>query len=154
MEVILIAAITTDGYIARHHHEVIQWSKDLSLFKELTWGWPVIIGANTKATLDRDLIGRELIVVHRSDDPQQVLNRIKARKCFVAGGGKTNARFAPYLTQLFLTIHPLVFGRGVPLFDGLNRELNLTLEEVKPVSGRQGIYQFRYRTNSDIGHIT
>ncbi|GIS57166.1 MAG: hypothetical protein CM1200mP1_11040 [Candidatus Neomarinimicrobiota bacterium] len=29
---------------------------------------------------------------------------------FYAGGGKTNAYFAPYLTRIFLTPHPIVFG--------------------------------------------
>ena len=35
-EVILIAAVTIDGYIERHSLEVTSWSKDLSLFKKQT----------------------------------------------------------------------------------------------------------------------
>ena len=34
MNVILIAAITADGYIARHSNEIVEWSLDLQLFKE------------------------------------------------------------------------------------------------------------------------
>ena len=34
-EVILIAAVTIDGYIARHSFEVTSWSKDLKLFKKM-----------------------------------------------------------------------------------------------------------------------
>ena len=37
-EVILIAAVTIDGLIARHHREVTTWSKDLPLFKKQTFG--------------------------------------------------------------------------------------------------------------------
>ena len=33
MNVILIAAITADGYIARHSNEIVEWSLDLQLFK-------------------------------------------------------------------------------------------------------------------------
>ncbi len=115
-------------------------------------GWPIVMGSNTKATLDRELSGRKVIVAHRNDDPQQILDQIRTEKCFIAGGGRTNARFAPYLTHLFLTIHPLVFGKGVPLFDGLEQELVLDLERVEAVTGETGIYQFRYRVNRDIDH--
>jgi len=47
MDVILIAAVTQDGFISRHAHETVRWSKDLRLFKEQTLGWPVIMGTHT-----------------------------------------------------------------------------------------------------------
>ena len=50
MKVILIAAITMDGYIAHENDEVISWSKDLKLFKKQTMGYPVIMGSNTEKT--------------------------------------------------------------------------------------------------------
>ena len=52
MHVILIAAITADGYIARHSNEIVNWSLDLHLFKKQTMGFPVIMGSNTKKTLN------------------------------------------------------------------------------------------------------
>ena len=55
MNVILIAAITADGYIARHSNEIVEWSLDLQLFKEQTMGFPIIMGSNTKKTLKTDL---------------------------------------------------------------------------------------------------
>ena len=58
MDVILIAAITMDGYIARHHHEIINWSEDQHLFKEQTLGFPVIMGSNTFDCLQKELVGR------------------------------------------------------------------------------------------------
>ena len=36
--VILIAAVTVDGYIARHNLEITNWSQDLKLFKNQTMG--------------------------------------------------------------------------------------------------------------------
>ncbi len=59
MHVILIAAITADGYIARHSNEIVSWSLDLHLFKKQTMGFPVIMGSNTKKTLNIDLSGRQ-----------------------------------------------------------------------------------------------
>ncbi len=133
-----------DGYIARHHHEDIDWSEDLHLFKKQTLGHPVIMGSNTFDCLQKELIGREIIVVHRNNNPESVLGEIKSEKCFIAGGGKTNFRFAPHLTHLYLTTHPLIFGKGVPLFDGEVEELKLNLETTIPVVEKKGIYQFQY----------
>ena len=72
-EIILIAAVTVDGFIARHKKEKIQWSQDLFLFKEQTMGHPIIMGSNTHETLAMELEGRDMIVVHRDDDPKTCL---------------------------------------------------------------------------------
>ncbi len=145
MEVILIAAVTADGYIARHDEEVITWSQDLGLFKEQTRGYPVIMGSNTFATLTTVLPERRIIVVHRNDNPQEVLGKIAGERCFVIGGGRTNTRFAPFLTHLYLTVHPLILGGGIPLFPGLKEELNLKYTKWIPVKPEEGVYQFQYR---------
>lgn len=145
MDVILIAAVTADGFIARSPNETIRWSRDLTLFKKQTLGHPVIMGSNTWAALGRDLLGREVIIVHHKDDPGVVLQGIQSERCFIAGGGRTNARFAPYLTHLFLTVHPLVFGAGVRLFADLPTEMKLVTENVQPVDGSGKLIQFQYR---------
>ncbi|MBC8216600.1 MAG: dihydrofolate reductase [Candidatus Marinimicrobia bacterium] len=144
MNIILIAAVTLDGYIARHSHEVIDWSEDLSLFKKQTMGHTVIMGANTRETLPFDLADREMIVVHKGDTPEQILSGITADTCFVIGGGKTNAIFAPYLTHLYLTVHPLVFGSGVKLFDGLKNEFGVQFINKITVNPERGIFQYQY----------
>ena len=95
-DVILIAAVTIDGLIARHHREVTTWSKDLPLFKEQTLGFHVIMGSNTHDTLSAELKGRQTIVVHRNNDPASILEAIPGDRCYIIGGGKTYARFAPF----------------------------------------------------------
>lgn len=149
MHVILIAAITADGYIARHSNEIVSWSLDLHLFKKQTMGFPVIMGSNTKKTLNIDLSGRQEVVVHRQDDPNEILKGLKTNKCFVIGGGKTNTLFSPYLTHLYLTFHPLVFAKGVKLFENLKNEMDLTLVKVLPVINKKNLYQFQYKVNKD-----
>lgn len=145
MEVILIAATTIDGYIARKSDEVITWSKDLSLFKKQTMGYPVIMGSNTEKTLAVELRGREKIVVHRNDKAQKILEELNTNKCFIIGGGRTYTKFAPFLTHIYITPHPIIFGKGIPLFPKLDRELSLQFVRMVQVNEPEGIYQFQYR---------
>ena len=144
MNVILIAAITLDGYIARKNDEVITWSKDLKLFKEQTMGCPVIMGSNTYKTLAVDLEGRDCIIVHKNDDPVEVLSKVKTEKCFVIGGGMTNTKFVKQLTHLYVTPHPILFGGGIKLFTNMDIEINLKLIATVPVDEEIGIFQQQY----------
>ena len=144
-EVILIAAVTVDGYIARHNLEVTSWSEDLPLFKEQTMGSPIIMGSNTDSTLSTELEGRKIIVIHRNEDPKSILSSIKEKRCFVIGGGKTYFRFAPHITHIYVTPHPYIFGEGVPLFDGTPEEMVLVFQDLVTVNDKKGIYQYQYR---------
>ena len=147
MDIVLIAAITADGYIARHTNEVVDWSQDLHLFRKQTMGYPVIMGSKTKKTLAMDLDGRETIVIHRHSDPEKILGKLHRDKCFIIGGGRTYTRFASYLTHLYLTIHPIIFGKGILLFPGLDKELDLIFMQMISVEGVEGLYQFQYKIN-------
>ena len=144
-EVILIAAVTVDGYIARHNLEVTSWSEDLHLFKEQTMGSPIIMGSNTYSTLSVELEGRKTIVIHRNEDPKAILSSIKEKRCFVIGGGKTYFRFSPHITHIYVTPHPYIFGEGVPLFDGTPEEMVLVFQDLVTVNDKKGIYQYQYR---------
>ena len=139
--------IRDSGYIARHSNEIVEWSLDLQLFKEQTMGFPIIMGSNTKKTLTTDLTGRKEIVVHRTDSPKEILAGIKASTCFVIGGGMTNTLFSPYLTHLYLTVHPLIFAKGIKLFEGLATEINLSLVQAVPIKGQKNLHQFQYKVS-------
>lgn len=143
MDIILIAAVTADGFIARHSNEIIDWSQDLHLFKEQTTGYPVIMGSNTFNCLQKELAGRDIIVAHRNDDPKTILDKINSDKCYIAGGGRTNTRFVPHLTHIYITPHPLVFGKGVPLFYDMNTELKLQL--LQTIKVKEDITQLQYK---------
>ena len=152
MDIILIAAVSANGMIAKSHDEVISWSKDLHIFRRQTMGYPVIMGSNTKNTLTADLDGRTPIVVHRGDEPDEILSKIKSDKCFIIGGGKTYSKFAPFLTHIFLTPHPLIIGKGIPLFSDLLENLELEFLNMLDIDSEQGIYQYQYKVKRDIHH--
>ena len=145
LEVIGIAAVTVNGYIARHSREKILWSKDLPLFKKQTKNCAVIMGSNTHKTLNDGLPGREMIIVNRTDNPVDILRRIDQKRCFVIGGGKTYSKFSSYLTHLYLTIHPLVFKRGIRLFTKLEKEISISFVRLVPVVAEEGIFQFQFK---------
>ncbi|MFC1784232.1 dihydrofolate reductase family protein [Candidatus Neomarinimicrobiota bacterium] len=145
MDIILIAAITIDGYIARRSDEVISWSKDLKLFKKQTMGYPVIMGSNTERTLAVELKGREIIIVHRNDKPEEILGKLNMEKCFILGGGMTYTKFAQFLTHMYITPHPIVFGKGIQLFSNLKEGLSLKFIRKITVNKTEGIFQFQYR---------
>tara|TARA_B100000929_G_C15141962_1_gene295008 strand:+ start:16 stop:501 length:486 start_codon:yes stop_codon:yes gene_type:complete len=145
LEVIGIAAVTVNGYIARHSREKILWSKDLPLFKKQTKNCAVIMGSNTHKTLSDGLPGREMIIVNRTDNPVDILRRIDQKRCFVIGGGKTYSKFSSYLTHLYLTIHPLVFKRGIRLFTKLEKDISISFVRLVPVVAEEGIFQFQFK---------
>ena len=144
-EIILIAAVTIDGFIARSNDEITSWTEDLPLFKKQTMGHPVIMGSNTYKTLSGELEGRSVIVVGRNDNPRSLIEEIESDRCFIAGGGKTYSRFYPFLTHLYITPHPLIFGSGVSLFSDTVNEKNLSFEKLLEVSRKKGIYQYQYK---------
>ena len=146
MDVILTAAVTANGMIAHHSEEIIQWSEDLQLFREQTMGHTVVMGSNTGKTLATELDGREMVVMHRHMDPSRVLGEVKTGKCFIIGGARTYSRFAPFLTHLYLTVHPLVFSTdSLPLFSELESDMRLEFRNQVDVNSDRGIYQFQYR---------
>tara|TARA_S200000501_G_C20773974_1_gene721821 strand:- start:374 stop:832 length:459 start_codon:yes stop_codon:yes gene_type:complete len=145
-EIVLIAAVTVDGYIARHSLEVTKWSRDLELFKHQTMGNPVIMGSNTYKTLSKELVGRDTIVLNRKNKPEDILNKITSYRCFIIGGGKTYYRFSSFLTHIYITPHPVIFGKGVPLFDGENlKEIDLSFERIIEHDRENGIFQYQYK---------
>ena len=144
-EIVLIAAVTVDGFIARHSNEITSWTKDLSLFKKQTMGHPVIMGSNTYKTLSNELSGRDVIVINRNHNPKNIISNIKHDRCFIAGGGKTYSKFYPFLTDLYITPHPYIFGSGISLFSDKINESKLIFKKLVEVSKKSGILQYQYK---------
>ena len=146
MDVVLTAAVTANGMIARHSNETMEWSADLPLFREQTVGQTVVMGSVTEKTLNTELDGRSIIIMHREMKPETVLSEVLTDQCFIIGGAKTYSRFAPFLTHLYLTFHPLIFqSNAVPLFSDLNKELTLSFLTKVLVDEKREIYQFQYK---------
>ena len=103
------------------------------------------MGSNTHDTLQSELEKREMIIVKREDKPGSVLSQLTSERCFIIGGGKTYSRFAPFLTHLYITPHPYIFGVGVRLFTDPITELPLRFQTMVAVDKDAGIYQYQYK---------
>ncbi len=147
MKIILICATTLDGYIARHSNEITNWTKDLKLFKKQTMGYPVIMGSNTFKTLQNELTGRNVIVFHRNDNPYTIIKELKTtyKRIFIAGGGKTNERFMEYITDMYITPHPVMFGTGIKLFGNNKLKIKTRLTKSIEIHESEGLLQYQFK---------
>ena len=147
MKIILICATTLDGYIARHSNEITNWTKDLKLFKKQTTGYPVIMGSNTFKTLQNELTGRNVIVFHRNDNPYTIIKELKTtyKKIFIAGGGKTNERFMDYITDMYITPHPVMFGTAIKLFGNNKLKIKTRLTKSIEIHESEGLLQYQFK---------
>jgi dihydrofolate reductase len=152
MKVFLIAAMSTDGFIARNESELADWTskEDKRLFVELTKRAGVMVmGGTTYRTIGKPLPGRRNIVYSRRaidqpgveftrESPQSLVARLKGEGCkelAVCGGATIYNMFlkAGVVDELYLTIEPILFGEGISLLDS-SIDMKLTLIETRLLS--------------------
>lgn len=139
MKVILQMCITADGKIGRTSDHLADWTskEDKQLFVAVTKRAGVMImGAKTYSTIGRPLPDRLILVMSYDaeseqsipgqvefvkGDPADILASLEARgfkECVIAGGATINGLFlaAGLIDEMILTVEPVVFGSGLPLF--------------------------------------
>ncbi|HKU17972.1 MAG TPA: dihydrofolate reductase family protein [Candidatus Saccharimonadales bacterium] len=135
MKVVLIAALTADGFIGRSTNELpTTWTSDED--RHFFWRTTkeigvVIMGGNTFRPIGKALPKRRNIVYSRTpinvegvettqEPPADLLRRLEAEghtQVAICGGSKIYDMFlqASLVDELYLTIEPQLFGAGVPL---------------------------------------
>lgn len=151
MKVFIIAALTADGFIGRTAEHLADWTapEDKKLFVRLTKEAGVMVfGSRTFATIGRALPGRRSIVltsdpkaitaegVETSKEPVvELVQRLQGEGVAglaVCGGASVYTQFmkAGVVDELYLTVEPVVFGSGIPLFtEPLETSLSLLESE-------------------------
>ncbi len=159
----LIAAVTADGFIARDEkHASFGWNskEDKKRFIELTRrAGVVVMGSTTFATIPGLLKERTTIVYSRSKTfegaettqktPLELLKELEGRgfkEVAICGGSKIYTMFmkANVIERVFLTIEPLMFGKGITLF---NEELQHKLILVSASQGENGALLLEYKVD-------
>lgn len=144
MKIFIIAAISADGFIAKNKSELINWTskEDKEFFRTMTKRSGVMVmGGNTFRTFKSPLPGRRTIVYTRSGidnpeveitdlQPQDLVDQLKSEgvsELAICGGSSIYGMFlrAGVVTDVYLTIEPLLFGAGINLFDS---DINVKLE--------------------------
>ena len=117
MEIILIAAVGENGEMGRNNELLWHLPGDLPRFKELTMGWPIIMGRKTFDSIGHALPGRLNIVLTGNsdwnadgisvatslDDAIAIAKQDKPEKIFVIGGGQIYKLFIAYAQTLEMT---------------------------------------------------
>ena len=157
MKVILYMAVSADGFIATKTDDT-SWVSDTDWenFKKLIESTGVIVvGKRTydvgiadgtfpyaKAlhivmTHDKELIKQSLSTIIFTDkDPRQIIKLAQLHhkdSLLVAGGGHTNGAFlkAGLINEIILSVHPIILGDGIKLFEGITLTKSLKLLDVK-----------------------
>ncbi len=134
MKTFIIAALSADGFIAKDTHHPAFWTSkaDKARFVRLTKeAGVVVMGSTTYATLPRPLKDRVNVVYSRSKTfehtettqkaPRELLAELEARgfkSVAICGGSQIYDMFmkAGVVDTLYLTIEPIIFGKGIGLF--------------------------------------
>lgn len=143
MKAFIIAALTADGFIAKNSaHTPMEWTsrEDKKFFADRTkQAGVVVFGQNTFETIGKPLPGRHTVVYSRDrayegvqvtqKDPKALLEELEAagqKEVAVCGGSTIYTMFmeAGVVDTLYLTIEPILFGKGMTLF---NKELDRKL---------------------------
>jgi dihydrofolate reductase len=148
MKTFIIAALTADGYIGQDaEHLSTRWTShaDKVFFTQKTKeAGAALFGRTTFETFNRALPGRRTIVYTTRPEsittegvetikgtPAEVIAALKAQgveQLAICGGAHVYAEFlaAGLVDEIFINIHPVVFGAGVPLFrEPLEKQLKL-----------------------------
>lgn len=141
MHVFLIAAISADGYIAEEVKQIsTSWTskEDKKFFSERTKkAGAVVMGMSTYQTIGKPLPDRITIVMSRTkhevpeeykgklaftaQTPVEILAEFESyglKEVAICGGAQIYTMFmkAGLIDTLYLTVEPVVFGKGVKLF--------------------------------------
>ncbi len=150
MKVVLIVALTADGFIGRNNHHFADWTgkADKKLFIEVTKQMgTMVMGLRTFGTIGRALPGRRTIVYAPPEEPapegveitQEAPADLVARLAHegttglaVCGGASIYSQFmaAGVVDELYITVVAKLFGAGVSLF-GESLDIDLELLESK-----------------------
>ncbi|MBT3230613.1 dihydrofolate reductase [Candidatus Uhrbacteria bacterium] len=160
MNVLLLAAVSADGRIAKSADHLADWTskEDKRFFVSKTKEvGALIMGRKTYDTIGRPLPNRLNMIMTREADasknvqgeleytsksPRELIDELKERgydSVVIGGGTSIYSLFLKegLVTDLYLTVESLLFGSGIPLVDGVP-QLILDLQSAEKI-GEQSV---------------
>jgi dihydrofolate reductase len=135
IKVFIIAAVSADGFIAKDSQHAAMWTSkaDKKRFIELTkHAGVVVMGSATYKTMGRPLKERVNIVYSKSQtfegaevtqkSPLELIGELESRgfkEVAICGGSQIYTMFmkAGLVDTIYLTLEPIIFGKGMTLFN-------------------------------------
>ncbi|TSC55390.1 MAG: Dihydrofolate reductase [Parcubacteria group bacterium Gr01-1014_18] len=171
MKTLAIAAQSLDGYISpAAETSTMTWvsAEDKAFFRQFTRECGVVVmGRKTYDTIRKPLPDRLNIVMtcdplkcesipgvieFTSSTPFEILKNLETRKfekVAVIGGSGVYTSFAKenLIDELYLTIEPILFGRGIPMFQDLPTPPTLKLLEQRKLGTSSVLLHYKIATN-------
>lgn len=125
VSICLVVAAAANNTIGKNNQLLWHLPNDLKFFKNITWGFPVIMGRKTFEAVNKPLPGRTNIVISRKPDwnAAGTLNALdlgdaikkaadtNARQIFIIGGGEIYQQSMPIADTIYLTrVHVVLDG--------------------------------------------
>ena len=161
IKVSIIVAETADGFIAKETNHPALWTskEDKKHFVEITKrAGVVIMGSTTWKTLPKPMKDRLNIVYTRSGEtyegaestsiePKELIDSLESRgfkEVAICGGSSIYTLFlkAGLVDTIYLTIEPILFGKGISIF---NEQLDLKLELQSETKTEAGTIFLEYK---------
>jgi len=161
IKVSIIVAETADGFIAKEANHPALWTskEDKKHFVEITKrAGVVIMGSTTWKTLPKPMKDRLNIVYTRSGEtyegaestsiePKELIDSLESRgfsEVSICGGSSIYTLFlkAGVVDTIYLTIEPILFGKGISIF---NEQLDLKLELQSETKTEAGTIFLEYK---------
>ncbi len=167
MTVQLYMAVSIDGFVAKSNDDTswvsnTDWDNFRSFIKEagiIVMGgktyqvsgddFPYENALNIVMTSNKTLLSKQQEGVLFTDKKPAEVIKLASEKGFnkllIIGGGRLNASFleAGLIDEIILSVHPLVLGQGIKLFDGRETDIKLNPFSVKQLD--EGLIQVRYK---------
>ena len=120
-----VVAAANNNAIGKNNQLLWHLPNDLKFFKNVTWGFPVIMGRKTFEAVNKPLPGRTNIVITRNaewkadgvitaldiEDAIQKAGETNARQIFIIGGGEIYKQSMPVTDTIYLTrVHAVLDG--------------------------------------------
>lgn len=150
MKVTIHNAVSLDGFISGpDQHESWISSADEKYFDALCTEADLIIMGSKTFDLNRELYpvpGKPNVVftsrpeertkiegvTFTSEEPISLIRKHEGEHVLAAGGGKLNATLlkSKIVTDISVSVHPIILGEGIPQFDGIDHTAETKLTKV------------------------
>jgi len=166
MKVILYAAISIDGYIAKLDDNTdwvcdTDWGVFSKMVKDvgcIVMGrktyevsgedFPYDCKLNIVLTSDSGLKSESENVLFTNADLKEVIRLVEEKgfnEVLIIGGGQANGSFleSGLVDEIYLSVHPIVLGKGIKIFNMNEQEVNLELLDINKLE--EDLVHLHYR---------